>query len=109
MTSYSQGSGFTRFGGRLARQRGEQVIRSQHGHRQASLACGGAHVRGYDHVGHGEQGGVNLGFKLEDVQARAGDPFRLERLDQGSFLYHFSARGIDEESGGFHQGEFGGG
>jgi hypothetical protein len=53
-----------------------------------------------------EQGRMNAGLVLEDVQARAGDPAESERAGQGGLVHHRPAGGVDEEGGSLHAPQF---
>ena len=50
---------------------------------------------------------MDVRFVLENVQAGAGDLPLLQKPDQGFFIHHFAARGVDQEGRGFHEGEVG--
>jgi hypothetical protein len=50
---------------------------------------------------------VNEGLVFVDVECGTGDFFVFESGDEGSFVNHGTARGIDEERGGLHTKEFG--
>src|SRR5215472_828329 len=89
----------------LAFQRSQQILRSQHGHLQASLAGCATHVRRQDDVGKAEQSGMDPGLGFENVQARAGDGPILEGRNQSLLIYYRTPGRVNQKGRALHPPE----
>ena len=88
---------------------------SAHGHHGSDAGTtknrsivAGADVGNEDDVLEVEEGRVDVGLVLEDVEARVGDDAVAQRLGQGRFVDDGAAGGVDEGRGRLHQGELAG-
>src|SRR5476649_1400139 len=71
-------------------------------HHDARRARGAADVRREDHVRELREFGMELRLALEDVETRAGDALRLQRVYEGRVVDHAAARAVYEDRGGLH-------
>ena len=61
-------------------------------------------MRGHDHIVHGQQRVVCLWqVPLKHVQRRAPQVSLLKRFDQGGFVNHLAATGVNQKRTGLHQ------
>ena len=94
-----------RIGQGAAFGKGKDIVQRHKTHRGAHLQRGGAEMGQERDRVERQKIWVDRGFVLVDIQPRAGDLARLQRLGQGGLIHHIAARDVDEEAMRLHAGQ----